>query len=1040
MQFLVFRHTLGENEIKVRVVYQNLNTRWYSGAGIYRSVWLKVTEPAHFISDGIYITADKEAEGWKIEVESEVIEESGIHNKGILKNTVLDKEGNSVAVCKEEIFLSKEVTLYPQVIMLKNPFLWDLCEPNLYELKTELLIDGSIVDSVSQKFGLRTLRFDNNEGFYLNEKHIKLHGVCEHHDLGALGAAVNKAALRRKLMILREMGVNAIRTSHNMPAVELMDLADELGFLVVSEAFDMWERPKTKYDYARFFLQWCDKDVASWIRRDRNHPSIIMWSIGNEIYDTHASERGLEITVMLRDLVLKHDPKENGQVTIGSNYMRWENAQKCADELPVAGYNYGESLYEEHHKKYPDWIIYGSETAATIQSRGIYHFPANNILVTHEDEQCSSLGNCSTNWGAKNSQKNITDDREAEFCLGQFIWTGFDYIGEPTPYFTKNSYFGQIDTAGFRKDSFYIYQAEWTDYRQNPMIHILPYWDFNEGQLIDVRIYSNAPKTELFFNDSSLGVFCIDHKNGKQLSGEWQIPYYPGTIKAVAYDENDRVITTDIQSSYEDAANIVLKPDKYTLQADGLDMLFVEISMTDEKGYPVMNANNWVEVKVSGAGRLVGLDNGDSTDYDSYKGTSRRLFSGKLLAMIASKQEAGSITCQVSSQGMETEILRLDAIPCEKIPGVSSISENMQSTEVKEIPIRKIELINNGIKHLTKENASTIVSARIFPENATCEEIEWKAMTVNGIISNIAKVEARDREAVITAIGDGEFRLCCTARNRGKNPKVISELEFEITGLGEVLMDPYQFIPAGLHNYGNREFHSGLLGGIATENTVNYIGFENLDFGDYGSDEITIPIYYLSNNSTQIEFWEGIPGKQESELLLDTVYHKDFIYNIYQTETFRLPKRLKGITTLCIGIKDKLDIQGFSFTHYDKAFARLSAKEFTTIYGDCFTVTKDTIENIGNNVTIEFKEMDFGDNGIKKLIICGKSKIDKNTIHINFEGDNNVERQIVEIPYSADFKEYEFRLNKVTGKQKVSFLFLPGSSFDFKWFHFYAEE
>jgi beta-galactosidase len=1030
----------GENEIKVRVVYQNLNTRWYSGAGIYRSVWLKVTEPAHFISDGIYITTSKEAECWKLEIESELIDESGVHMKGILKNTVLDKAGNIAAVCQEEIYLGKEVTCYPQVLMLDNPLLWNLQEPNLYELRTELFIEGNQIDSVSQNFGFRTLRFDNEEGFYLNEKRIKLHGVCEHHDLGALGAAVNKAALRRKFMILSEMGVNAIRTSHNMPAVELMDLADELGFLVVSEAFDMWERPKTEYDYARFFLAWCHKDVASWIRRDRNHPSIIMWSIGNVIYDTHASERGLEITKMLRDLVLKHDPKKNGQVTIGSNYMKWENAQKCTDELPIAGYNYGEALYEEHHKKYPHWIIYGSETASTIQSRGIYHFPASNVLVTHEDEQCSSLGNCSTNWGAKNSQKNIIDDRDAKFCLGQFIWTGFDYIGEPTPYFTKNSYFGQIDTAGFKKDAFYIYQAEWTNYKQNPMVHILPFWDFNEGQLIDIRVYSNAPKIELFFNDTSLGVFYIDHEKGKQLSGEWQIPYQPGTIKAVAYDENDQVIATDMQSSFEDAANIILKSDKNTLKADGLDMAFVEISMTDKKGVPVRNAGNRVEVKVSGAGRLVGLDNGDSTDYDSYKGTSRRLFSGKLLAMIASKQEAGSIICEVSSPGMRTEVLRLDALPCEKIPGVSSVTENIQSVEEKEIPIRKIELINRGVNHLTKETPETIVAARILPENATYEEIEWKAMTVNGIISNIAKVSVKEGEAVVTAMGDGEFRLCCTAKNGGKNPRVISELEFQITGLGEALINPYQFVSAGLYNYGNREFHSGLLGGVSTDDTSNYIGFKNVDFGDYGSDEITLPIYHLSHNSTRIEFWEGIPGEKDSHLLLDTVYDKDFIWNTYQTETYKLPKRLKGITTLCIGIKDKLDIQGFTFTYYEKAYARLYARDYNNIYGDCFTVTKEAIEKIGNNVAIDFNNMDFGERGIKKVVICGKSRTDKNTININFEGDESEERQSFEIPYSADYEEYEFKVNKVTGKQKVSFLFLPGSSFDFKWFQFYPEE
>ena len=408
--------------------------------------------------------------------------------------------------------------------------------------------------------------------------------------------------------------------------------------------------------------------------------------------------------------------------------------------------------------------------------------------------------------------------------------------------------------------------------------------------------------------------------------------------------------------------------------------------------------------------------------------------------MIAAKQEAGSITCQVSSPGMETEVLYLEALPCEKVAGISSITENIQSVKEEEIPIRKIELINNGVGHLTKEKPETIVKARILPENATYEEIEWKAMTANGIPSNIAKVETKDKEAVITAIGDGEFRLCCTAKNGGKNPKVISELEFDITGLGEILIDPYQFVCAGLYNYGNREFHSGLLGGIATENASNYIGFKRIDFGPYGSDEITIPIYNLSNDAARIEFWEGIPGEQNSILLLDTVYHKNFIWNTYQEETFRFPRRLKGVTTLCIVIQDKLDIQGFSFKHYEKAFAKLSAREYDNIYGDCFTIADDSIEEIGNNVAIDYKDMDFGATGVQKVVICGRSRIDKNSIHINFEGEASEERQIFEIPYSVDYEEYEFRVNKVTGKQKVSFLFLPGCNFDLKWFQFYAKE
>lgn len=392
-----------------------------------------------------------------------------------------------------------------------------------------------------------------------------------------------------------------------MPAPELMDLADEMGFLVLSEAFDMWERPKTTYDYARFFGEWAYRDVKSWVKRDRNHPSLLMWSIGNEIYDTHADERGQEITRMLMNYVREFDPKGNAQITIASNYMAWENAQKCADILKIAGYNYAEHLYYKHHKEHPDWVIFGSETSSVVQSRGVYHFPFEQAILSDEDEQCSALGNSTVSWGAKSVEACIIAERDTPFSLGQFIWTGFDYIGEPTPYHTKNSYFGQLDTATFKKDSFYIFQAAWTDYKTNPMVHIFPYWDFNEGQIIDVRVCSNAPRIELQLNGVTIGTHDIDFKHGKQLVGWWKIPYREGELKAIAYDENGNVIATDVKRSFKDARRICLKPDREVLVADGRDLIFVEITVVDENGIEVENASNRVFVNVTGAGSWWGL-------------------------------------------------------------------------------------------------------------------------------------------------------------------------------------------------------------------------------------------------------------------------------------------------------------------------------------------------------------------------------------------------------------------------------------------------
>lgn len=512
----------GENEILIRVIHQSPNSRWYSGAGIYRNVWLKTRDKNHIETNGIYVSIRKENKLWNVEISTELklYENAKLYHSIIYNNEV-------ISTTSEEVKRGEKRNI--QTMIVKEPLLWDIDNPNLYKLVTELkLIDGynlTNIEHISKNIEFKEVIMDPDKGLILNGRKIKLFGVCEHHDLGALGSAFNKEALRRRFKILKDMGVNAIRTSHNMPDPQFMDLADEMGFLIASEAFDMWERSKTTYDYARFFKEWSHKDVMSWITRNRNHPSLLMWSIGNEIYYTHADVRGQEITKMLMEYVKEFDPNENAKVTIGSNFMPWENAKKCVDIVKIAGYNYSEKYYEEHHEKHKDWIIYGSEAASVVQSRGIYHFPFEKSILADDDEQCSVLGNSTTSWGAKSPERCITDDRYAEFSLGQFIWTGFDYIGEPTPYHTKNSYFGQIDTATFKKDSYYIYQSEWTDYRKKPMIHILPYWDFSENQIVDVRVCSNAPKIELKLNGKVIGKYNIDHKKGKDLVGWWKIPY-----------------------------------------------------------------------------------------------------------------------------------------------------------------------------------------------------------------------------------------------------------------------------------------------------------------------------------------------------------------------------------------------------------------------------------------------------------------------------------------------------------------------------------
>lgn len=1033
----------GENLLLVRVVIQTPNSRWYSGSGIYQNVWLKTVPVVHFTSDGIYISTSKSDNVWDVRINCEIMgdyldqeSDTVIRTQNILKQNDFYIIRHTIYDNKGEIIASTQGNTDTQVISVKSPCLWDIDDPNLYILKSELLYHGDIIDEEFNRFGFRTIQFDSDSGFYLNKRHVKLHGVCQHHDLGALGAAVNPAAIKRQLSLLREMGANSIRTSHNMFSEEFLELADEMGFLVVNEAFDMWEKPKNLYDYARFFKDWALIDVESWIKRDRNHPCVIMWSIGNEIYDTHSGDSGQELTRLLMEHVYKHDSYHNAYVTIGSNYMPWENAQKCADIVKLVGYNYAEKYYEIHHKQYKDWVIYGSETGSVVQSRGIYHFPLEADILSDDDEQCSSLGNSITSWGARSIEKCIIDDRDTVFSAGMFIWSGFDYIGEPTPYHTKNSYFGQLDTAGFKKDSFYIYQAEWTDYKIAPMVHLFPYWDFNEGQLIDVRICSNAPKVELFYNNTSQGVYEIDHSHGQKLIGDWRLPYRMGELRAVAYDEHNRIIAQDVQRSFGNAARIILKPDKAIVKADGQDLIFVEISMEDEEGNPVPNANNRIYVKVSGCGRLIGLDNGDSTDYDSYKGTGRRLFSGKLLAIIAAKTIPGKINMEVDSTGLPTIHMDFIAKAGLVTPGVSAFEENKESIRTSEIPIRKLEIISPNGTSLQEGLSEVEVEVKIYPEEATYDDIVWRVTNASGVTSNIVKLTPHGKRAKLQAIGDGDFYVRVTANNGAKKPRLISVLEFNITGFGTAFYNPYDFITGSLYSKSIGEISSGNERGVATSRDgISIIVYDKLDFGSIGSDMITVPIFELDNKPVALEIWEGEPYEEGSELRADVTYNKQSIWNTYQEETFHLNKRMKGITKLAFLLCRKIHIKGFSFVKPEKAYEKHYATSYNSLYGDSYLLEDNCITGIGNNVTISYEQMDFGIRGMKRFVICGRCDID-NSINICFIGASGEVRQLIEFPYSLEYTERVYEMDEVIGMQTVVLLFLPGCKFDLKWFRF----
>ncbi|MCL1935361.1 MAG: glycoside hydrolase family 2 [Defluviitaleaceae bacterium] len=913
----------GENIIEIFVKHEPNNSRWYTGAGIYRDVFLISTDEDYIPSYGLYISPRKNKDGtWRVELEAEIV-------------------GNATVNYKCELNLENS-----------KPILWP---KKLYTLTTELIKNDKVVFTRTDKFGFREINFDREKGFFLNGEYLKIKGVCEHHDLGALGSAFNKYALKRKINLLLEMGINAIRTAHNPPDPYLMELCDELGILVVSEIFDVWERPKTKNDYSRFFINCYKKDIESWVKRDRNHPSLIMWSIGNEIYDTHEDvRRGTELLNMLISEVLKHDYKNNAFITFASNYLPWENTQEVANNLPypkLVGYNYGEYLYKNHHEKYKDFIIYGSETAAVVQSRGIYHFPLSQSVLSDDDEQCSSLGNSATSWGAKSTQIAIDTDFNTPFSLGQFIWTGTDYIGEPTPYHTKNSYFGQIDTAGFKKDSFYIYKAAWSN---EPMIYVWPYLDFSIGQMIDVQVVTNCYSYKLFLNDIEINV--------------GQIEYKTGILKAIGYDKDGLEIARCERKSFKDTKEI-----KINIIEDGL--VFAEIHTVDEDGNFVENANNRINVNVTN-GKLLGIDNGDSTDFDEYKTNSKRLFSGKLLAIAT----AGS-----------------------------KIEANFDNTDV---PIRKIEL------HKKFDGKYYEVEAEIHPKNATYNDITFRVTDASGIDTNIADFEILGNKLKLKPKGDGNLFVRANTKNGRDKISLISYLDFKFDGYGEAFLNPYELISGGLYK-SDIPLTNGNERGVATlRDGISKPTWENIDFGEIGSDEIHIPIFAMTEEPFTFEIWSN------NEKILDAFYNLGSQWNTYRTATYKLQKKIKGISNISFVVNKKIHIKGFWFTKINKAYQKNFAVDFSKIYGDSYTIGKDKITNIGNNVTIEFDNMNFS---AEKIIICGNKK---NSIHLKYDDGNT---QILEVDGKSKIQKFN-----VLGicKQKVSFIFLPGSDFDFEWFKF----
>nr|MBR4281713.1 DUF4982 domain-containing protein [Clostridia bacterium] len=1010
----------GENVLQVHIRHQSPNSRWYSGAGIFRDVTLHVLDKVHIALDGTYVTTRRQGDNWILSVETEL---TGTTDKPVI-HRLLGHDVSCEAVAR--IDGSRAVA----EMHVHAPELWHVDNPAVYVLETTL---GE--QTIRENVGFREVKMTTDQGLFIHGKHVKLHGVCLHHDLGCLGSAFNETAARRQLLAMKAMGVNSLRTSHNPPAKQVLDLCDELGILVVDELLDMWQQPKTTYDYARFFDADVEADVASWVRRDRNHPSLLMWSIGNEIGDTNNNpEQAGKVTRMLCEYVRRHDPCGNAVTTIGSNYMAWGGAQHCAQFIETVGYNYGEKLYGKQHAEHPEWVIYGSETASTVSSRGVYRFPMDAPILTDDDLQCSSLGNSNTSWGTQNIAKMLVDDLNCEYSLGQYIWTGTDYIGEPTPYHTRNSYFGMMDTALFPKDYWYLCKALWNP---EPMVHIGVCWDWNPGQMIDVPVMTNAAKVELFLNGESLGTKSVDLRDAEKCRPVWQVSFVAGELKATACDAEGNVIAEDIRVTPGDTAKLILSAESPVLHAACNDLAFVTVSAVDQNGNPVNNACDRVHVSVTGQGMLMGLDNGDSTDRDGYKTTTRRLFNGKLLAVVGDLGETGNVRISVTSPSMEKAVLDIPVIMDERRgDGSRSVPMCREEALVDEVPVRKIELIPLGSKQLAPDNRTVSFRIVTHPANAMQQELTFRITNAKGIESPCAEYAVEGDIVTVTALGDGMVYLRASCKNGYQHARVISQQEIVIAGLGRPNLDPYGFISGGLYTMSYGELTSGNEQGVAfARDGESMAGFACVDFGSVGSDEITLPIFALDSSCYEISLWDGHP-REGGEVIAVLPYQKASRWNVYQPETYKLPRRLTGLHTLCFTIDRKIHLKGFSFTRQSRAWLPLSALEADALYGDSFVRKDDCIADIGNNVSLVYENMDFDACARVQLTIDGATPLGENPITVRFQNEKGEALTALAQFKGIGRSTQTFEVEILPGVCTVSFVFLPGCHFDFYGFRF----
>lgn len=703
--YVSFRYNLtpyldyeAKNVIAVRVDNsQQPNSRWYTGSGIYRNVRLVKTNSVHVANWGTYVTTPQVSEEKaQLKIVTTVVNNEEEGQTIDLTSILVDNNGNGVGRINSEMTISSVANdTLEQIMEISNPHLWSVENPYMYTIRTEIRKDGNLVDNYETPIGIRYFTFDAEKGFFLNGKHVKIKGVGNHHDLGCLGSAVNIRAIERQLELLKEMGCNGIRTVHNPPAPELLDLCDRMGFIVMDEAFDMWRKKKSPYDYSQYFTEWYEQDLRDFMLRDRNHPSIFMWSVGNEILEqwTHIDTDTLDLqtanimfnfantinkndadtsrlhvnsllAIKLADIVKELDLTR--PLSSGNNETKPSNHIFRSGAMDILGFNYHENDWVDFHKTYPRQKLIITESTSALMSRGYYEMPSDKITTRPESwdkpfdlpvRQNSSYDNVHVPWGTTH-EKTWNLVKKYEHISGVYIWTGFDYLGEPTPFWwpARSSYFGILDLAGFPKDVYYMYQSEWSD---KDVLHIFPHWNWNEGDIVDVwTYYNNADEVELYLNGKSLGK---KSKPEDTFHVWWRVPFEAGMIKAVSRKDGKEVLTKEIKTSGS-AVKIRLIPDREEIDADGRDLSFVTVEVVDQNGLPVPVADNLVKFSLTGEGFIAGTDNGDATNHVSLKKPERNLFNGKALVVVQSTKKSGKIRLKAVSEGLESSVIEINTL------------------------------------------------------------------------------------------------------------------------------------------------------------------------------------------------------------------------------------------------------------------------------------------------------------------------------------------------------------------------------------------